>query len=839
MQLNFPYSTNSSSSYPTTSPPAVVDAQPTISDKKELVQLQKLGFLPRDAMLQSPTSIMEQRVRKAHQAYQFLEACRNTKHWIHQLLPAEAKKYKGKSLDTLSRDLQELAHLAPLLDNWDRLSRLQQTSLESFQLFVKEASSSGVMDLQLLTEFIQAHHSIYGDNSDLYYRAILAVQLNRATREASHFLPEAHRRMSAPISRDAAKQWLEKLTTLNRSVEAIAHKHGFAGDQQQAFYTYLQQHDIRDASPEQLDRLAHAFSTSSGFGAQLEGWVNTLEPDSRETEAREFARLFLTALGADYLPEQPSHDVYSGLLELYVYAGSLRSMNRYPDATLCQGVRHYLDERQHDSSIIPFTGIDRALYNSAGLPSSVSVGWFSSGTANEKALFAQILKAHLERSIEEYRTQANLPYTPRDAALVTLLATHFTNAGHLPKNSAFTLEYIAKLARAAANTLSSSSLTPAQVVGAYAQASRQHPHLVSFDIQAIDRNLSTRPNEIDKALPLALEGIGDVASGRSGITYGDVFRNARNHVGPATASFLRAIIQERLPTRTKDEEQKLSKALDAISDALATSRYRNIDVILDQQHPKSSAEACRRLLDIVQFFLDQSLIDQQFNPKVKGQIQELIRQQITQELASLQALPPNANILSLLELKNAPITAFVIQELYDQVLIARAWKRAVDEGHETLPLPERAPAFAMTALEILPDLRELLANEGSLKRKQWWATTKVGKVVLPRIAGTYLRATKGKTMSATQRDTIVAGIPAALRILENIDLNNPENVASIRRYVHLLDILLEAVNNPNEPNVKDFSIAMMMSLLELSEDLANRGDLAITGFKGMALGGVK
>ncbi|TXI39268.1 MAG: hypothetical protein E6Q59_05185, partial [Nitrosomonas sp.] len=70
------------------------------------------------------------------------------------------------------------------------------------------------------------------------------------------------------------------------------------------------------------------------------------------------------------------------------------------------------------------------------------------------------------------------------------------------------------------------------------------------------------------------------ASSPQKYTFGDVLRRFRNHIGSATATFLRAFIEEHLPYG--EDIADLDPIFDVIAEVIDKSSYRTLDVILDE-----------------------------------------------------------------------------------------------------------------------------------------------------------------------------------------------------------------------------------------------------------------
>jgi hypothetical protein len=242
----------------------------------------------------------------------------------------------------------------------------------------------------------------------------------------------------------------------------------------------------------------------------------------------------------------------------------------------------------------------------------------------------------------------------------------------------------------------------------------------------------------------------------------------------------------------------------------------------------------RHLLNAAQLILDAMPLDTDIDPLAKERMMGLLRRDFAAELLRIRDLPDDADVSSLAEVRECPVLHFGAVTLLEQIAVARRWKRDLDSGLITSPLSDDAPFFVNLTLNNLPFLQGVLGGEMKLNIILQSLTSKPARLLLPMAAGRILSLLGIVNATPEQRELVKSALPVILGIMEKMKLTSSANQESIRKYVRLIDLILQAVNSAEEPNPKKFAVDLLEALSDLTEDLAAHSDLLIVGFKGIA-----
>ncbi|MDP1834430.1 MAG: hypothetical protein Q8K75_00745 [Chlamydiales bacterium] len=565
-------------------------------------------------------------------------------------------------------------------------------------------------------------------------------------------------------------------------------------------------------------------------------WTLYLAPNPDHQVKRQLAQHFALALGNKYLDGHPDDSSTAEEIDwIFRFAIDVSKKNVYSADVIAAGMRRFLDNKAASR--------DDALFAGAGLPEGATTGWFRVVSESEKRFFAHCLSAHTVIAMREYCVSQGRVFGADEEGFANLFATKFLETNSLPNNPDFTLPYVTALSQSAMGVYLDHVMTPGQAAAYFEQAARGHRSVVSLNLKQIDQELSKNPLDVMTSLPIALDSIERGFSRQADVTFGDVFKLARKKTGVATAAMFRAMIEDRLPPTSKGEVKHIERLLKVVEEVISTSKFSDIDKILDKQDNHQSAEKVRIIMDLAQTFMGLTYVDDVVNPQVKDKVHGWMDREFALELAKLRALPDSTNstpqvqvrdpnISTLMEMKDAPIVVFGVVEALQQIEQARSWRRALQSG-EIKTLPPEAPGFSVFMLEILPKILPWLKRKSTMKMALWAATSAPGKMLIPFATGPFLRLF-GRNINAEQRQAIVTGLPGLLRVVSKMDLTGPKNQQTIDKLVKVLDVLKDAVDSTEEVNVKEFSITLMEAVAEMTPELADQTDMAFVAFRQMA-----
>lgn len=550
-------------------------------------------------------------------------------------------------------------------------------------------------------------------------------------------------------------------------------------------------------------------------------WTGFLAPD-KQSPNRELAQQFARELGSKYLSRPPtSVDFAKDVKKIFSYATSLTNKGPYSPSVVASGLKGLL-ENQGDNS-------DEAIRYASGLPSTVSTIIIEQ---KEKQLFGQCVRAQVKASVLKHCQQDGHVVDARDEGLATLLSAKFTDIDRLPKKADFTLKYIESLAKASADILHSTSLTPSQVISYLEQASRQHVEALSFNLKTIDEDFSKTPKNVQDALAVVLEGVVSRSNEVSKVTYGSILKTAREDTGAAAIAFLKTTVENLLPPESKNEVKRLDKALNELQKAWQRSEYSSLDKILDTlpEQQQDVAKMAKNGLDMATVFLNNMRVDEGFDPATKEMITTMLKTHFDAEIASLDKLPDSANLGDIMDNKSSPIASVLVPELLLQIDVARSYREAIAKG-ELKEVPEDAGALPKLLLEVFPKVRGFLKNEFALGIILKGATSKPGRFLIPRLAKPIIKLFGKDVLTKEQQDLVIATIPAALKIVHLLDLTNDANRERLGKYIKIMDVMVDAANNDERPVPKEFAKEMITAMGDLLEDWTKYGDAGFAGLK--------
>lgn len=554
-------------------------------------------------------------------------------------------------------------------------------------------------------------------------------------------------------------------------------------------------------------------------------WTEHLAPNPNHVAKRKLAQQFALALEGKYITQSPGEDYDVKELEhIFRFATDLNKREVYSGEVLCSGISRYLDNRS--------ANVGEALFAGGGLPTKVTGGWFSWPGKAELSLFGHCMRTY---SIDAMRQQCEANggiYGPNEEAFAKLFAMKFTDTDQLPANPEFTLQYVDALSKKAMKIFQGHVLSPARAAGYIEQSARDHKQFVSLSMKHIDTEFVKKPSDTLEALGIALAEIDAEASKQTDVTFGKVFLQARQHTGVTLAAILRCVVEERLPPESRSEAKHIERFLQTLEQIVEKSSFADVDVILDRQQNHQNAEKVRSILSISHAFLDKIHVDDMMGPEIKEVVRTWLTKEIASEIEKVQALPDNANISSVLTIKDAPLATWGCGEILEQIEQARGWRKAMDRG-EIKTLPPEAPGFTIFILEWVPKILPYLKRKTTMKAALWAATSAPGKFLLPWAAGPFLKIF-GPNLNSEQKDNIVNALPGLLRVVDKMDLTSEKNSQTLSKVVNMLELLSFSVNKPEEPNHKTVSLRFLEAIQDLTPEISDQTDVLLSAFKQMA-----
>lgn len=582
----------------------------------------------------------------------------------------------------------------------------------------------------------------------------------------------------------------------------------------------------------------------------IDQWTGNLVPSLKQgkkysqkeqaefSAKRQLAEHFTEAFGSRYLSREPGKSAQfdKDVRGLFSYASSLDKKDIYSADIIAASLLAFVESQDSvDPKNSNSSPNDVKIFNASKLPNSVSLT--AIGTeATEKQLFTICLQETAKKSMKQACEQADKAYGDAEERFATLFVSQFSLNGKpvetLPKNPQQTLAYVNKLSTMGMQTFLETPLSPTQAVDQFSRAAGSFSQVVSFDPKAIDERLTKDPN-VSKNLDTVLGDIKTIVTtfANKEVTYGSIIETAQNHVGPAATAFLRGTIEELLPPGKKGEVKRLDKALHVISEAIENSKFSTLDKILAliPEEKKDEVAMLRNGLDMGQLILNTMPVGTAVDPVAKDKLASLLHDHLEGEIVALNKLPDDVNLLVLEEYKQALVASVIVPGLFPLIAEARKYKQALDDK-VIKELGEDAPPFVRLTIQVLPAVRKFLKQETAIRSVIKLASSKPGRFLIPTLAKPIINLF-GKDVPKEYRDVITSSIPAALNIIDMLDLTNPDNQAHIDKYVAFLDVILESVHGEAEVTPKTLAIRLIETTRDVADDLVKSGDAAVAGVK--------